>query len=337
MARPTLVSLAKELGVSRQTVSNVINAPHLVKQETRERVQEAIERSGYRPNQAAQSLRNQCSRTLAMRIYPSSDGIYGAVMDRFHHELVREARARDYNIMPITAKNDSDEVDQLIGLYDNGSIDACLLSGTSAQDVRPAALSQRGLPMVAFGRPWGKPADQHYWVDVDGAGAMATATRTFLGQGHERVAFVGLEVGSGPGDDRRAGWRRVMGEHLPAQELEALDTQGVDCLETGIAAVERLLDRGATAFVCATDSLALGASIRLRELRPETSGPLPVIGFDDSPVARAVGMSSVAQPVETAVRLLVEALIQQLRDPDGALPEPVLLEGDVIMRGPASR
>lgn len=99
MARPTLVSLARELGVSRQTVSNVINAPHLVKAETRERVQAAIEASGYRPNVAAQALRNQRSHTIAMRLYPTLDGgVNGAVVDRFLHHLVQTLRTRGYKI-----------------------------------------------------------------------------------------------------------------------------------------------------------------------------------------------------------------------------------------------
>ena len=91
MVRPTLVSLARELGVSRQTVSIVLNAPHLVRPETRERVAKAIEESGYRPSAAAQALRRQRSLTLALRLYPSTDGINGAVMDRFLHSLVEQA------------------------------------------------------------------------------------------------------------------------------------------------------------------------------------------------------------------------------------------------------
>ena len=66
MARPTLISLAKELGVSRQTVSNVINAPHLVKPTTRERVREHIERSGYRPSAAARALRTNRTKIVGI-------------------------------------------------------------------------------------------------------------------------------------------------------------------------------------------------------------------------------------------------------------------------------
>ncbi|MEL4356358.1 MULTISPECIES: LacI family DNA-binding transcriptional regulator [unclassified Luteococcus] len=333
MARPTLVSLAKELGVSRQTVSNVINAPHLVKPETRERVQAAIERTGYRPNYAAQALRNQRSQTLAMRIYPSSDGIYGAVMDRFHHQLVREARTRGYNIMPITAEDDRDEVEQLISLHDRGSIDGCLISGTSRTDVRPAEFVKKGLPMVAFGRPWSNPDCQHYWVDVDGAAGTMAGTTHFIRAGFERIGFVGMLPGSGPGDDRREGWRSAMRTAFPAMDLEGWDSASVDSVEAGVEAANRLFDRGAQALVCASDSLAFGSWETFRQ-RGGNDHEVPVIGFDGSPVARAIGMSSVAQPVETAVQLLVEALLRQVRDDSaGAGMTPALLDARLVLRG----
>lgn len=340
MARPTLVSLARELGVSRQTVSNVLNAPHLVKPETRERVQAAIDASGYRPNVAAQALRNQRSLTVAMRIYPSSDGIYGAVMDRFLHRLVGECRTHGYNMMPITARDDADELEQLLALYERGSIDGCLLSGTSRKDVRPAGLVAREVPMAAFGRPWQGGEVVHDWVDVDGAGAIEELTRTVWAHGARRVGYVGFQEGSGPGDDRRAGWERTVQE-LAGPDAVGLQAAEPDEVEAGMAAAGRLLAAGADALVCASDSLAFGASEFLR--RDDRAGALgvervPVTGFDDSPVARAVGITSVAQPVEMAVVLLVHSLLAQFEleseQAEEREPEGILLPGEVQLRGP---
>ncbi len=333
MSRPTLVSLAKELGVSRQTVSNVINAPHLVKAETRERVQAAIEASGYRPNVAAQALRSNRSMTLAMRIYPSADGIYGAVMDRFLHSLVGEARALGYYVMPITAEDDGDELEQLKNLFLRGSIDGCLLSGTSRGDNRPGELVSAGLAVVAFGRPWGDSAPQHFWVDVDGAGAAEDAFQALRRQGHERIGFLGLERGSGPGDDRRAGWSRAT--VAAGLSPEGLDSANPDRMDAGTAATEKLLQAGATGFVCATDSLALGAVEALRIGRAVEPNAAPLIGFDDSPVARAIGLSSVSQPVEAAVQLLLRELLNRCAADAAATTanEGVLLQGELQLRG----
>ncbi|NHB85940.1 LacI family transcriptional regulator [Tessaracoccus sp. HDW20] len=94
MNQPTLASLAAELKVSRQTVSNVLNFPDRVRPETRARVLEAIERSGYRPSAAARALRNQRAMALGLRLSQRRNGISGTIVDGFMHALVGLADRR---------------------------------------------------------------------------------------------------------------------------------------------------------------------------------------------------------------------------------------------------
>ena len=91
----TIATVAEHANVSRQTVSNVINSPHIVREETRRRVEEAIAALGYRANQAARQMRTGRSRLLAVRIEPTRDGINGSVLDRFLHGLTFAAAAPD--------------------------------------------------------------------------------------------------------------------------------------------------------------------------------------------------------------------------------------------------
>lgn len=321
MGRPTLVSLAKELGVSRQTVSNVINAPHLVKPETRERVQEAIERSGYRPNQAAQALRNQRSRTVAMRVYPTLDeGINGAVMDRFVHRFAQALRDSGYALLLVTADSDRDEVETLQEMSIRGRIDGCLLTGTYAGDTRPAELTEAGATVVAFGRPWGQEeTSAHDWVDVDGAAGTRLATQHLLDAGHRRIGFLGWPEGSGVGDDRRRGWAETM-QAAGIDGFEAWQAQGMDTMASGLAGMETLLQLGADAAVCAADSLAVGAVEHLRRRSLMTGASAPVVGFDNTPVARAMGVSSVDQNVEQAVQVLTDRLMLRVGDDSTSIP-----------------
>ncbi|GAA1379502.1 LacI family DNA-binding transcriptional regulator [Luteococcus sanguinis] len=333
MTRPTLVSLANELGVSRQTVSNVINAPHLVRPETRERVQKAITESGYRPNVAAQALRNQRSRTIGMRILPASDGINGAIMDRFLHHLVAECQELGYNLMLFTATDERDEVAQARELFERGSIDGAVLTGTHADDRRPAELAELGIPCAAFGRPWGKVEQaDHIWVDVDGRAGTRAATRHLLSLGHTRIGFIGWPRGSESGDDRRAGWSEAMTE-AGIEGWEQWQADGEDGTPTGLVSMQRLEELGVEGVVCASDSLALGAREAIRRRCTESHfGELPVIGFDNTPVAAAITMSSIAQPVERCAQLLASALVHDLDpksrgralQPDERLVVPVL-------------
>ena len=309
MTRPTLVSLARELGVSRQTVSNVINAPHLVRASTRERVQEAIDRSGYRPSAVAQALRRQSSSTIAMRMYPSTDGINGAVMDRFLHCVVEQAESLGHRVVLFTAADDHEEFATLRDLVDRGSIDACLLTSTHAHDPRPAELTRAGVDFGAFGRPWGHEATApHLWADVDGRAGTRAATDHLIDQGCRTIGFIGWPEGPGVGQDRLQGWAEAVTERLGVRDPEAWLVRSVDGIVEGSLAATELLGRGCDALVCVSDSFATGAFDVFRG-RPDSDGALPIIGFDDTPVARAIGLSSVTQPVEDAATLLVHRLV----------------------------
>jgi DNA-binding LacI/PurR family transcriptional regulator len=344
MSKTTLVSLAESLGVSRQTVSNVINAPHRVKPETRIRVQHAITESGYRPSAAARQLRTRRSMNFGIRMSPVIDGINGSILDRFLHALTEAAQEEGYRVTLFCAESDAGEIRQYEELLKVADLDGFVLTGTHHGDHRTAWLLEHGIPFAAFGRPWSSIEDPfgslHPWVDVDGGAGTEQAARTFIDQGHTAVGFLGWPEGSGAGDDRRAGWARAMrAAGLPA---DTLDIQADDGVPAGAQGAEQLASQGATALVCASDSLALGALAKLRQLHPEQSSPA-VIGFDDTPVAAAVGLSSVSQPTEDAARHIVAVLAHQLAgnssphgDEESAPERHLLLPPTLIQRTPYS-
>ena len=342
-ATPTLESLGRELGVSRQTISNALNAPHRVNPKTLERVLKGIEESGYRPHVAGRQLRTRRSRNLAMRLYPSTDGINGSVLDRFLHALTEAAQRHGYRLTLFTAADDAGEIAAIDELLSVADIDGFVLTSTHHGDARTAWLLEQGVPFVAFGRPWNSHGDwydaPHDWVDVDGGAGTADATAHLLGRGHRRIGFLGWPAGSGVGDDRRRGWRRTL-ESASAVEahddLERLDLGVEDSVPQGAAGARELFARGATALVCASDSLALGAVAAWRDLADRPEGGPPVTGFDDTPVAAALGLTSVRQPLEETAGRAVDLLRARLdRDRDEpSAPEHVLLPSALVVRDP---
>jgi len=206
----TISTVAEHAGVSRQTVSNVLNSPHLVREETRDRVLASVRALGYRVSQAARQMRTGRSRLLAVRIDAVRDGINGSVLDRFLHGLTESADVAGYRIMLYTAPDATREIatfDDLLGAYE---LDGFVLDSTHHGDPRTAWLAERGVPFVTFGRPWGGP-DRHPWVDVDGAAGTEQATMHLLAAGHRRIGFIGWpEGGQEVADDRRAGWERTL-------------------------------------------------------------------------------------------------------------------------------
>jgi DNA-binding LacI/PurR family transcriptional regulator len=340
--RPTLVSLARELGVSRQTISNALNAPHRVNEVTLERVLEGVKQSGYRPHVAGRQLRTRRSRNLAMRLYPSPDGINGAILDRFLHALTEAGQGAGYRLTLFTAPDDEGEITAIDELLSSADIDGFVLTSTHHGDARTAWLLGHDVPFVAFGRPWSTELDPfdapHSWVDVDGGSGTADATAFLLGRGHRQIGFLGWPAGSGVGDDRRAGWRRALaagGVDPAAGDL----TLGVeDTVADGARGAAGLLDRGATALVCASDSLAIGAVAAWRASAPREAEEAPVIGFDDTPVAAALGLPSVRQPIEQVAERVIGLLLQRLSgDTDAtAPPQHVLLPASLVPRDPTT-
>ncbi|MBB4697362.1 LacI family DNA-binding transcriptional regulator [Paractinoplanes abujensis] len=318
----TIATVARRAGVSRQTVSNVINTPDVVRAETRERVREAIEELGYRVNQAARQMRTGRSRLIAVRIEPARDGINGSVLDRFLHGLTDAAGLAGYRVMLYTADGDADEIatyDELLNAYD---LDAFVLTSTHHGDPRTSWLAARDVPFVTFGRPWGAP-DTHSWVDIDNAAGTAAATEHLLAAGHRRIGFLGWPAGSGVGDARREGWHRALGPW--GSSFEATDS-----VESGAAGALSLLraEEPPTALVCASDSLALGALQAARELGRDCA----VIGFDDTAVAQAIGLTSVSQPLAEAAARCMGLLAELLDGRAPSFPTTVLLPPSLVVR-----
>jgi DNA-binding LacI/PurR family transcriptional regulator len=338
--KPTLVSLARDVGVSRQTVSNVLNNPERVKPATRERVLRAIEESGYRPSAAARQLRTRRSMDLGMRLHSARDGISGSVLDSFLHALTEAAQDAGYRLTLYSAGNDDEEVARIDELLHAADLDGFVLTGSHDADRRVGWLQERGVPFACFGRPRGVGLDpfaaDYPWVDVDGAAGTAEATRFLLDSGHATVGFLGWAADDGPGEDRRNGWLRAMEGRLPAGRLEELQASADDTVPGGAVGARLLLERGADALVCASDSLALGAFAYLRTALP--SRPPAVVGFDDTPVAAAVGLSSLTQPITAAARHIIAILSHRLAGgAEGQGPERhLLLEPSLAVRTPYS-
>jgi DNA-binding LacI/PurR family transcriptional regulator len=321
---PTLATVAAEAGVSRQTVSNALNSPDLLRPETLERVQEAIGRLGYSPNRAARNLRTRSSHLIGLRVEPAVEDSANALMDRFMHSLVESTRDAGYHVLLFTGGEPGADVsldpeaagevetDPMAGydeLLRSAAVDAFLVTDTYRGNPQAAWLEERGVPFVAFGRPWGEPRARHPWVDVDGRAGVMLAVDHLVERGHGRIAWVGWQKGSYIGEDRRSGWADRLHDH--GLSTSRLSARGDDTLDFGRRAAHALLDaEQPTAFVCASDTLAMGALRALDERHLRPGRDVAVVGFDDSLAAQVCTppVTSVRQPLEQVAVEIVRHL-----------------------------
>lgn len=319
-ARVTVTDVARRAQVSRQTVSNALNRPQVLRPATLARVRRAVAELNYRPMPAARQLRSGRSRTIAFAM-PVPPASISSVADRFLHALTAAAQQREQRVLLFAAGSDRDDIRQYEDLLDGRVVDAFVLADTHHGDTRTAWLAAHGATFATFGRPWGMPDDkQHEWVDVDGAAGTRAAVDHLAALGHRRIGYVGWPAGSGVGDDRRRGWEAASADLRVGEAGLTREVAGGPA--DARRAADALMAAGATALVCASDELALGAwdSARARDVA--------VVGFDDTPVSAAVGLSSIAQPLMRAAECVVEIVL----DPRVSAPRRVLLTPSLTVR-----
>lgn len=334
----TLAEVARHAGVSAQSVSNALNSPDRVAPATRARILAAVEELGYRPNRAARSLRNRSSRLIGVKVEPTRGDRAALLLDEFLHALAEAAATLGCHLILCQADDPDGELKAYRELLDTTSVDAFVLTSTHRGDPRVAALREWGVPCATFGRSWDGDPDLA-WVDVDGRHGIAAATEHCAAQGHRRIAHLGWPGGSETGRDRRAGWEEACERRGLRADLLAEEP---DELEAGRRAAHRLLDLPdpATALVCSSDTLALGALRALAERGLRAGEHVAVTGFDDSPAA-AVGtpsLTSLRQPLEQVAHDLMTAIEDLLAGETPRRPHtllaPELVVRESSLRGP---
>ncbi|MFB9909163.1 LacI family DNA-binding transcriptional regulator [Allokutzneria oryzae] len=328
----TLEQVAARAGVSRQTVSNALNAPQRLHPDTLDRVRAVIEELGYRPNRNARGLRTRSTGMIGYRMTPRDRGVLTPLMDDFLHALCAAAEARDRHILLFTAPLGEPGLAVYDDLLAQRAVDAFVLAETVVDDPRPGWLAKRGVPFAAFGRTW-SPGQAGPWVDVDGAHGMREVVRHLHSLGHRRIGFLGWRQGDGVGDDRLRGWTEEC-TRLGMSTEDGLVVRGANTIEAGRRGAAVLLDaeEQPTALVAVSDAVALGALALLAERGVPAGSGVAVTGFDDSPLAAATlpGLTSVRQPVERIADQVLSLL-------DNTSETGSLLRPELVVRASSER
>ena len=322
--RTTIIDVAQAAGVSRQTVSNAINAPHRVQPATLDRVRAEIDRLGYRPSRAARTLKQERAGAWGLEINARGAGRLGSIVDEFLIHLTAGARRHDSHIVPFVADDSGSPLTAYTDAVAAHLADGYILTDTRHEDPRPGWLRERRIRYAAFGRLWDDPSDDA-WVDVDGRAGVRQAVDHLLGAGYERIGYLGWPLGSPVGDDRRAGW-------VEALTAAGLDTSGLDVLiaqdlRESPNAAGPLLDavgKGG-AIVCASDVLAVGVWELLKDRGWRVGRDVGLVGFDDSDLAHSLRLTSIRQPLPQVAEAVLGIVGGEPEAPRGLLLTPELV------------
>ncbi|NEY32280.1 substrate-binding domain-containing protein [Streptomyces sp. PRKS01-65] len=329
---PTLEDVAREAGVSRATVSRVVNGVRNVDPRIQDVVRRAISRTGYTPNQAARSLVTRRTGAVALVFSAVGEACAARVFaDPFFGRVVDGAVGflRERTVQPVLLVAESEQARGQVAQYlRQGAADGALVVSLDADDPLPAMLVAAGVPTVLFGRPPGRLRAGH--VDLDNAAGARLAAGHLLARGRRRLATIGAPGSAPAARDRLDGFRSALAE---AGITDVPVVRGRFTAESGREAMARLLREhpGLDGVFAANDLMAQGACQYLRERGLAVPGDIAVVGFDDSRAATECrpGLTTVRQPVEEMAAAMARLLVEQLRGGTGdgsrTLFEPVLV------------
>lgn len=296
--RPTQKQIAEEAGVSRTTVSFVLNdVPGVnISPETRHRVLEAAARLNYYPDATARRLVSGQTHTIALVLHQGPSQAYAdAFLPQMLQGISQAARQQGYHVLfyPIEPKGDPRTYIRLIR---GRHVDGLILSGPRSDDVQLLELYEEGYPIVLQGQI---PGTDLPFVDVDNVRAAEQAVEHLIGLGHRRVGMItNAPLAYTAAHQRLRGYRQALAKHGIDYRASRVGYGYFD-EQSGEQAAKDLLAREAelTALFVASDAVAYGvlSALRFSDLRvPED---LAVVGFDDIPTSRYVF------PALTTVRL----------------------------------
>ncbi len=297
-SRPTQRQIAEEAGVSRTTVSLVLNdVPGVhISPETRQRIIEVARRLNYYPDAAARTLVSGRTHTIGFVLCQSPDRIFA---DAFLPEVLRgvgDAMQENGFRVLIHSVEDVSAPEAYIGLVREKHTDGIILSGPRSDDEQLPRLKAEGFPMVLLGQ---LPGSGIPFVDVDSVGAAKQAVKHLVGLGHRRIGMItNASLAYTAARDRLAGYRQAL-EEAGLSFDEELVRYGDFREESGRVAMDQLLDLPdpPTAVFVASDLVAFGALVAIKGRGLRVPHDVAVVGFDDVQLAHYV------DPPLTTVRL----------------------------------
>ena len=322
MARLTLEDVGALAGVSRSTVSRVINNEPNVRPEVKEKVESVIRSTGYVPNAAARSLVSNRTGVIGL-VIPSH--VSNLFEDPYFARLIQGvtlgAKRVSTTLSLFLFESEDEERELYPRVVESGFLDGVIVTATRAGNVLMNRIAQAKMPLVAIGRPGieGIP-----YVDVDSRGGAFEAAKYLCSQGYERISFIGGPTDTSTGEDRYSGFVDGLAEWNVALPTR-LRAFGDYSEPSGYEAMSQLIVHKPDAVFAASDGMALGAMRCLQDAGLSIPDDVAVIGFDGfSPgAASSPSLTTIQQPVaETgsrAVQMLHDLLTDLTSPPDSHL------------------
>jgi LacI family transcriptional regulator len=328
----TLEDIAKLAGVSRSTVSRVVNDHPNVRESVRQHVQEIIQSTGYRPNAAARTLASQRSSMIGL-VLPRSVSSFFAdpYFPRLTQGIAQACNQFDYTLALFLVGTKEDEEKIFPRVSRNGLLDGLLVQSGQLGEQLIDRLINSKVPLVIVGRPF--QADDVSYIDVDNVNAAYNAVSHLIRVGYKRIGTIAGAANSTVSLDRKEGYVKALLER--GREVdETLIAEGDFSEASGYYAMQQLLPARPDAIFAASDIMAIGAMRAVREAGLSIPDDIAFVGFDDLPLATIPSpqLTTVRQPIYQFGMQAVEILIDLIENGISP-PRRFIMDTELIIRG----
>ena len=318
--QPTIGDVARRAGVSRATVSRVLNEYPHVRPQVRTDVQRAIRALRYRPDQVARSLARRETKTLGLVVADITNPFYAETA----RAIVETARGYGYNVILCNTDNLHRLQEEYVEVLRQRRVDGIIFGSVFLDDPVVEALVEAGYPCVMYNRRL--RSGRGNYIVLDNASASHDLTRHLLDLGHRHIGFITGLRDLSTASERLRGYRAALrAAGLPADPR--LMRPGAFKAEMAQRAAQELLKlpRRPTAIMAGNDLMALGGMQAAGDLGLRVPEDLAVVGFDDIEIAahRQIQLTTMAQQKAEMGRMAVVWMLEIIRDPRRYRREPL--------------
>ena len=331
----TIYDIASAANVSIATVSRVFNNSTSVSPKTKKRILDVATSMGYHPKAFAQGLARKNSKMIMILVPVISNYFFMEVLAGIQDKLLEYDY--DLNIYNLNSNQANRNLkDQIEYIMSRGMADGYLLVSVHQKEIQWETLKNFENPVILIDE-FHQEFDS---VSVDSVEGSYLATQHLLNQGYEKITLISANPNSKPMRDRKIGFKRALedaGKMLNEDQIivsEDLYRDGFS-EENGYKAMIELMKKypETEAVVCASDIQALGALKAMKDIHVR----VPIIGFDDIPMSKFLGLSTMRQPMYEMGTLALEKLFDRIQNKDKLIshtvfsPELVVRESSFLL------
>lgn len=312
MGKLTLEEIAEIAGVSRSTVSRVVNHHAGVKPAVRTRVMQVIQETGYHPDPAARSLASRRSGIIGLVVPRAVQFLFiDPYYPRLLQGIAQACNSYDYILSLFLFHTEEEEQKLSPRVLRNQLVDGVILSALPLDDPLVKQLVGNKIPFVMIGRP-DDPTEVSF-VNVDNVTGAYSAVRHLIQLGRKRIATITGPLDTTVGLDRKQGYFNALNDRGIIVD-DRLIVEGDFTEISGYLGMQRLLPQQPQAVFVASDTMALGALRALRQAGVKVPAEIAVVGYDDLPLSATSEppLTTVRQPIRRLGAQAVESLVDIL-------------------------